>query len=309
VRRWLHPVFLVFGAVFAGAATVGATDVLVLASGSALPYQEARESLERNLPEGLLVRQLAVKLDASDQQADQVRALGARVIVTLGSQTTAWALEHTEDTPIVFAVVLHPVESGFVRSFERPGGRVTGAALDIPSGVQLRALRDLLGARKVGVLFNPAETGTLIEAAHAAARRAGVELIGVPVSRPNALQSALDTLRGEVDALWSVPDRTVLGRGAAEQLLLFTLKNKIPFMGISEQYVRAGALLGMATSYAENGRQAAARVRQVLGGKPPAAIPVARPESVEVVFNPHIANRLNRRIPPGVRPLSSSFSR
>jgi putative ABC transport system substrate-binding protein len=303
------PALLFIEALLPSAARAASADVLILEAATAQPYQEARESLERALPEALRVQRFALTPERPQFDAKRVRSLSPRVLVPLGSQATAWALAHTRETPIVFLMVLHPVQSGFAKSFDRPGGRVTGAALDIPVGVQLRTLRDLLGARKVGVLFDPAETGTVIQAAERAARRAGMELVSVPVLQPSEMESALSTLQDKVEALWSVPDRTVLGRGAAEQLLLFTLEHKLPLMGVSEQYVRAGALLGMAASYAENGRQAADRVQRVLNGEPPGSIPVARPEAVEVVFNPHVADRLNRRMPAGVRPIRSSFAR
>ena len=77
--------------------------------------------------------------------------------------------------------------------------------------------------------------------------------------------------------------------GAVKHVLLHTLDKRIPFVGLSEQYVRAGALLALAASYEDNGRQAAELVKRVLAGESAAAIAIATPSQIEVVFNPKTA--------------------
>jgi putative ABC transport system substrate-binding protein len=94
-----------------------------------------------------------------------------------------------------------------------------------------------------------------------------------------------------------------------EKVLLYTLREKIPFMGLSEQYVRAGALLALTVSYTENGRQAAEQVQAILAGEQAASLPVVRPQSIEVVFNAHIAHRLKRRVPQGARIIRAGLVR
>ena len=279
-------------------------DVLLLRAGPDAPYEEARRALLDSLPADRVVETLLLD-DLSLQRAqERIAEADPSVLLTLGSQSTRWALDHTSDVPIVFAMVLQPVESGFVRSFSRPGGRVTGAALDVRPAVQLKTLRDLLGAQRIGVLYDPEQTGPLVDRAGGAARRMGIELVAVAVPETGALPGALERLTGSVDALWSVPDRTVFGQGGVQQVLLHTLEHEIPFMGLSEQYVRAGALLALSTSLAENGRQAALRIERVLASEEPSQIPVARPESLELVFNEHVAERLGVALPSSARRIS-----
>ncbi len=279
-------------------------DVLLLRAGPAAPYEEARSALLDSLPADRVVETLLLD-DLSLQRAqERIAEADPSVLLTLGSQSTRWALDHTSDVPIVFAMVLQPVESGFVRSFSRPGGRVTGAALDVRPAVQLKTLRDLLGAQRIGVLYDPEQTGPLVDRAAGAARRMGIELVAVAVPETGALPGALERLTGSVDALWSVPDRTVFGQGGVQQVLLHTLEHEIPFMGLSEQYVRAGALLALSTSLEENGRQAALRIERILASEEPSQIPVARPESLELVFNEHVAERLGIKLPNSARRIS-----
>ena len=110
-------------------------------------------------------------------------------------------------------MVLNPVSSGLVSSMRRPGGRVTGASLDIPPQLHFRALREIVKAERVAVLFNPEKTGPVVREAKAAARREGIELVPIPVSGPAELDRALERVDDSFDALWSVADVSVLSRG------------------------------------------------------------------------------------------------
>jgi putative tryptophan/tyrosine transport system substrate-binding protein len=51
------------------------------------------------------------------------------VILTDGTSATQAAKNATRTVPIVMAAVNDPVASGFIASFKRPGGNITGLAL------------------------------------------------------------------------------------------------------------------------------------------------------------------------------------
>src|SRR4051794_4884176 len=53
-------------------------------------------------------------------------ALQPDLILSSSTPTTAALLKQTRIIPIIFALVVDPVGSGFVASFPRPGGNVTG---------------------------------------------------------------------------------------------------------------------------------------------------------------------------------------
>ena len=61
--------------------------------------------------------------------AAELVALDVEVIVVLGgSQATQVAKQATSKIPIVFSGMSNPIESGFITSFARPGGNVTGVS-------------------------------------------------------------------------------------------------------------------------------------------------------------------------------------
>jgi putative ABC transport system substrate-binding protein len=66
--------------------------------------------------------------DAGTRQrlATELVALEPDIILAHDTPTTAALLQQTRTVPIVFALVANPIGSGFVASFPRPGGNVTG---------------------------------------------------------------------------------------------------------------------------------------------------------------------------------------
>src|SRR6266516_4111310 len=58
--------------------------------------------------------------------AKELVALQPDLIVSQSTPTTAAMLQQTRTIPIIFALVIDPVGSGFVASLPRPGGNVTG---------------------------------------------------------------------------------------------------------------------------------------------------------------------------------------
>jgi putative ABC transport system substrate-binding protein len=265
--------------------------VVALRTTDAAPYQIAIDALRARLGETVDFHVEQVE-PGDEAEHERIAALEPAAIVSIGTRATLWARDTTLEIPIVFAMVLNPVSGGLIESMQRPGGRITGAALDVPPQRQLETLHEIVGAQRIGVLYNPSETGLLVGEAREAARQAGLELVPIEVHDPTELGESLARLDGSVEALWSVADRTVLSRGMVEQVLLYTLDHQIPFMGLSAQYVRAGALLALRTSYEENGAQAAELVMQVLSGAPAGSLPVTVPTEIEVVFNPRTAERL-----------------
>src|SRR5919198_15850 len=72
------------------------------------------------------VRWATADVASMERLAKELVALQPDVILSNSTPTTAALLQQTRTIPIVFAVVSDPVGSGFVASFSRPGGNLTG---------------------------------------------------------------------------------------------------------------------------------------------------------------------------------------
>jgi putative ABC transport system substrate-binding protein len=91
--------------------------------------------------------------------AKELVALPCEVIVARSTPVVAALIKQTRVTPIVFAYVVDPIGSGFVQSFQRPGGNVTGFQTYeftlAPKWLQL-LLEIAPSVRRVGLIHNPA---------------------------------------------------------------------------------------------------------------------------------------------------------
>jgi putative tryptophan/tyrosine transport system substrate-binding protein len=86
------------------------------------------------------------KLDRLPGLAAELVRLKVNVIVTTGPTATRPAKEATSTIPIVMALDIDPVGTGFVASLARPGGNITGLSSLAPeiSGKQLELLKEIV---------------------------------------------------------------------------------------------------------------------------------------------------------------------
>ncbi len=68
------------------------------------------------------------------------------------------------------------------------------------------------------------------------------------------LPQALANLPNAVDVILAIPDTTVYTQQASKALLLFSFRNRIPLIGLTEAWVKAGALYALEWDYEELGR-------------------------------------------------------
>ena len=141
----------------------------------------------------------ATTSDAPSMQrfAKELVALRPDVILSHNTPTTATLLQQTRTIPVVFAVVSDPIGSGFVASFPRPGGNVTGFTNIEPTmaGKWLELLKEVAPrVSRVAFLFNPATApyaGSYLSPFKRAAASLAVEAIAAPVRNTSELESAI----------------------------------------------------------------------------------------------------------------------
>jgi putative tryptophan/tyrosine transport system substrate-binding protein len=107
----------------------------------------------------------ASDMESMQRFAKDLVALQPDLILSNNTPTTATLLQQTHTIPIIFALNVDPVGSGFVASFPRPGGNVTGftAMEGSLAGKWLELLKEIAPrVARVAFLFNPA-TATYAE--------------------------------------------------------------------------------------------------------------------------------------------------
>jgi putative tryptophan/tyrosine transport system substrate-binding protein len=104
-------------------------------------------------------RWAAADVELMQRFAREIVELRPDLILTQNTPTTAAMLQQTRSIPIIFATGSDPVGSGFVASFARPGGNVTGF-IDMEASLAsawLGLLKEIAPrVTRVAFLFNPA---------------------------------------------------------------------------------------------------------------------------------------------------------
>jgi len=91
--------------------------------------------------------------------AKELVALHPDLLLSHGTPSTATLLQQTRTLPILFVNVTDPIGSGFLTSFAKPGGNVTGFINMEPTiaGKWLQLLKEIAPrVTRCAILFNPA---------------------------------------------------------------------------------------------------------------------------------------------------------
>jgi putative ABC transport system substrate-binding protein len=257
-------------------------------------------------------RNVAVEYRWADNQPDRLPALAAElvarqvaVIATMGgSVTVRAATAATKTVPIVFAVGGDPVKLGFVASFSRPGGNVTGVSslLNALVAKRLQLLRELVpAARTVGLLVNPKNPSAAgdVEDVRAAARGLGLELVTADASAEPELAPAFASLVAQrVGALLVLPDPVFFSHRAA--VVALAARHALPAAYAQRDDVEAGGLMSYGPSIADGYRQLGHYAARVLKGQNPADLPVEQAVKVETAINLKTARALGLAVPPAI---------
>jgi putative ABC transport system substrate-binding protein len=271
--------------------------VIAVLSQEAAPYRAALQGFQDQLKKSspgieVVVHVLARGKDGT-ALVSTIRAQDPALVLALGSAAVETARQ-LGDVPVVAGMVLHP--SDVTR-----GAQFTGVFLEFPADVAFSYLKRILpGQRRVAVLYNPAENQPTIDQATRAARPAGLDLLARKVQSASGLPDMLKSLTNSADVLWGIADTLVLTPETARPILLFSLQNRIPFVGLSAPWVRAGALYALERDYPDVGRQCAELAGQLLAGQSPASLPPVPPRKVLYLINRRTADQLKLSIPRDV---------
>jgi putative ABC transport system substrate-binding protein len=226
-----------------------------------------------------------------------------QVLVAQGAMVLGTKNIDTE-VPIVFGFSGDPVEAQLVKSLARPGGRLTGIAMQSLElvGKRLEILKEVMPKlSRVAILANPAHPGEQLElrASRAAADRLGLKVQYLPVSSGKDFDLAFPALlRQRAEAIVAFPDALIMSQGTS--IAEFSRLHRIPAVSGWSEFADDGNLLTYGPNLRTTWKQAAGVVDRILRGAQPASIPVEQPSNFELVINTGAAKAFGITIPASV---------
>jgi len=214
------------------------------------------------------------------------------VVVTLGTRASKLAKEKIKNIPVVFCMVFHPEEIST--------SNITGVSMEIPAEIKLQGIKKILpDTKKIGVIYSPGLTAAYKEISRIG-RQMGFKLIGKRIDSEGGFPNALKDISHRIDCFLMVPDSKIYSPGSVKHLLLQSLREKFPVVGLSSLYTKAGALFSFDCNYNDLGRQAAKITLRILNGERPAYIECSIPRKTKLSWNRIAAERLGIDIPPQI---------
>lgn len=227
------------------------------------------------------------------------------IFVTISGGPTRAATAATKSIPIVAIGVPDPVAIGMAASLARPGGNVTGLAVNATeiSAKRLQFLKEAVpNLSRVAVLWNSnlKVMELQFQKVETAAPSLGVTVLSLRVSSSDDFDKAFTAISqsrsGGLIALFGPMRGDDLPR-----IVEFVSRNKIPTIFELGQGVRGGGLMEFGPDLAKLARYAGAYVNKIANGAKAADLPIEEPTTFELVINLKAAQAMGLTIPASLR--------
>ena len=212
----------------------------------------------------------------------------------------------TKTIPIIFVGASAPVEDGYVASYPRPGGNITGFTQFEPSmvGKWLATLKEVAPAIvRVALMVNPDTAplrGTFYSNAFKdAAARLAVEPIAANVHSASDIETAMATLGRQPDSALIVAPETFTTTNR-ELIIALAAHHRLPAIYGLRPFALGGGLMSYGPDAIDTVQRAAGYVDRILRGEKPADLPVQAPSKFEMIVNLKTAKALGLEIPAKV---------
>jgi len=233
--------------------------------------------------------------------AAELVALTPDVILATSNPSLEQLLQVTRTVPIVFAIAIDPVGSGFVDSLSRPGGNATGFMMFEYSlcGKWVELLKQIEPSiTRVAVLRDPTITQAIGEFAviQSVAPSFNVEVIPVDVRDKAEIERALEAFGRSANGgliLTTSPGSVT----HSDLVATLATRHKLPAVSFERFFVAAGGLASYGPNLVNQFALAAGYVDRILRGEKPTDLPVQAPTKYELVINLKTAKALGLDIP------------
>jgi len=238
--------------------------------------------------------------------ADTLINDGSDLIFAIATPSVSCIKEKTTDIPVVFTAVTDAVASGLVASNEAPGANITGTSDMNPVAEQIDLLKEMLpDAKTVAVFYCSSESNSAVqfELAKKQIEKLGMTCVQKTISAIDEAKSAIESLKGQVDAIYIPTDNTV-----ADSMTLVSAaadEAGLPIVCGEPGMVANGATATFGINYFELGKQTAKMAIEILTSQDPVAAAAAMPvgfqtEDCETALNQASINALGLDVPKAI---------
>jgi putative ABC transport system substrate-binding protein len=227
----------------------------------------------------------------------------------MGTETALLFQRLTRSIPIVFAFSPDPLREGLVKSYQRPGGNLTGTSSRWYEllGKRLELIKEIRpSATKVALLLGP-RSELALEQLFIDAPRLGLTLVQIDLGKGQVARAKSSEAASREEVAEAVRHcgasafMFINFYGISEDMTWIQRQTGIPGVFSHPGAARGGGLLSLGISEADQLKRAAVIVSRVLQGESPSVIPVDQASSFNLIVNLAAARELKLEIPASVR--------
>lgn len=267
----------------------------------------ARNGFLDALAEGGYTEGEKIVVDVQNAQGDQsnLKTMSQKfvndkedLILAIATPAAQSVAAETQEIPILATAITDYPEAGLVESNEVPNVNLSGTSDRTPVKEQLALLKQILpDIKKVGIMYNSSEANSEIQARSAieACEDLGLEYQEGTVTNVNDIQQVVQSIVGDVDALYIPTDNTFAS--AMPLVASITDVEKVPVICGENGMVKGGGLATVGIDYYKLGQQTGKMAIRVLEGEDISKMPVEFPDSTEVCINLDTAEKIGVTVP------------
>ena len=288
----IAPFVFIFIAISGIVCTAASPEIVVVQSADIKPFDETRDGFESTC--GCTIVDVIVTSSVRSDVAGTIRRMNPDGVLAIGLDALA-RVQTIRDIPLFYTMT-----AGTGHPFQELKN-LSGVSMFISPERQLQAIKEIFpNARRVGLIYDPRNTASLIDRAVQYASAHSIEIIAKKADSTRDVLPLLEELKSNIDVFIMLPDVTVTNRETIDSMLLFSFRNRVPIFTFSEKYVEMGALAALIVNPFDLGAQTGEIVRKRLEGRSQGGLTRAYARQQVLLINPKIAQKLGIVIPEAI---------
>ncbi len=287
-------VLIAFSCFFSELVHAAGPEIAILKSSDLKAYNDALEGFKATAPGDATYIEYDLRgdLERGKHLARKIRATNSSLVVVVGLKAALAAKLEIVDIPILYMMILDPIK------YQLTAANMTGVLLDIPADRQFKVIRTFLPTlHRIGVMYDQDKTAAKLKEVESRAATHNFQLRGFPVDNDKEVPQQLRSLLSESEALWLIPDSTVLTDESIRFILESALAKHVPVVGFSSEFTRLGALLSMSIDYGEIGRETGLLAKRIVNGEQQLPLKPISVQRIRITVNQKTARYLGITIP------------
>lgn len=164
-----------------------------------------------------------------------------QLLIAIGSKTTKRLLDAKLSAPVLSALMPNHLAKSFQTHYANKKNW-SNLVIDQPIERQFHLITAIMGKhKKAGVLLGPYTSG-MEKTLKKAARKTKHNIVTEHIKDPALISASIKSLNSVVDVLLTLPDPVIYNKSTIRGILLSSYRKKLPIIGFSKAYVKAGAI-------------------------------------------------------------------